>query len=73
MKKVKIIADSTSDIPKNLAKELDITIVPLTVHFGDESYRDGYDLTSLQFFDKLRNSDVMPTTSQVTPAAFEEV
>ncbi|MGE4283501.1 MAG: DegV family protein, partial [Clostridia bacterium] len=41
--------------------------------FGDESYRDGYDLTSLQFFDKLRNSDVMPTTSQVTPAAFEEV
>lgn len=73
MAKIKIITDSTADIPKNLAEELNITVVPLTVHFGEESYKDWYDLTSTEFFEKLKNSDVMPTTSQITPAAFEEV
>ncbi|MDK2810026.1 MAG: fatty acid kinase fatty acid binding subunit [Petroclostridium sp.] len=73
MAKIKIITDSTADIPKNLAEELNITVVPLTVHFGEESYKDWYDLTSTEFFEKLKNSDVMPTTSQISPAAFEEV
>ncbi|MDK2801478.1 MAG: fatty acid kinase fatty acid binding subunit [Clostridiales bacterium] len=73
MAHIKIITDSTADIPKDLAQQLNITVVPLTVHFGDQSYKDWYDLTPAEFFDKLKNSDIIPTTSQVTPAAFEEV
>lgn len=73
MARIKIITDSTADIPKNVAEELDITVVPLTVHFGDESYKDWYDLSSTDFFEKLKESPVMPTTSQITPVTFEEV
>ncbi|WHH60717.1 DegV family protein [Petroclostridium sp. X23] len=72
MERIKVVTDSTSDIPKGLAEELDIKVVPLTVHFGDKSYKDWYDITSAEFFYKLENSDIMPTTSQVTPIAFEE-
>ncbi|NLY43676.1 MAG: DegV family protein [Clostridiaceae bacterium] len=73
MARIKIITDSTADIPKQVAEDLDITVVPLTVHFGDESYKDWYDLTSAQFFEKLKKSSVMPTTSQITPMEFEKV
>ena len=72
MSKIKIVTDSTADIPKHLAEELDIEVVPLTVHFGEEAYRDGYDLTPSAFFEKLKNFPDMPTTSQITPAMFEE-
>ncbi len=72
MSKIKIITDSTSDIPKDISKELGITVVPLTVYFGDKGYRDGYDLTNEEFYEKLKTSDEMPVTSQVTPIAFEE-
>jgi len=73
MGNIKIITDSTADVPKHFAEELNITVVPLMVYFGDEAYRDWYDLSSEAFFAKLKESNIMPTTSQVTPAAFEEV
>lgn len=71
--KIKIITDSTSDIPKGLSSELGIEIVPLTVNFGDLSYKDQIDLTSEEFFEKLGESDVMPTTSQVSIGEFVEI
>lgn len=73
MSKVIIVTDSTADIPTSLAKHFGITVVPLKVHFGDETYHDGVDLDSDGFYKKLSESDVMPTTSQPTPHQFEEV
>lgn len=69
--KVRIITDSTADLPASIAARL--TSVPLTVHFGDEEYADGVTITNQQFYEKLEESDVMPSTSQATPAAFDEV
>lgn len=70
--RVKIIADSVADIPKHLAEANDITVLPLTVNFEDGSYRDGEDLTTDQFFEKLKEVKKLPTTSQVTPGTFVE-
>lgn len=59
---VKIVTDSLGDIPAEVAKELGITIIPLNVLFGEEVYRDGVDLTTEQFYQKLAKSQVAPTT-----------
>ena len=60
---VKIVTDSVADIPAAVVAELGISIIPVLVHFGEETFRDGIDITTDQFFQKLVNSDVMPTTS----------
>ncbi|HET9979061.1 MAG TPA: DegV family protein [Ktedonobacterales bacterium] len=69
---VQIVVDSTADIPSDRARELGIEVVPLTVMFGDQSFRDGVDLDGPTFYQKLSNSSVMPTTSTPPPALFEE-
>ena len=69
---VKIVADSVSDLPSQVAEELGITVVPLNVRFGEEVYRDGIDLTAEQFYDKLRYSKILPVTSVPSPATFAE-
>ena len=68
---VKIITDSTADLLPQVAERL--TIVPLTIRFGDTEYVQGVDITNEEFYEKLVESDVLPTTSQATPFAFEEV
>ncbi len=60
---VKIITDSTSDLTPEIASELGITVVPLYVHFGTDAYRDGIDLTTEQFYEKLMHSKILPTTA----------
>jgi len=72
MSKVVLFTDSTSDLPKRYVEEYDIRIVPLTVHFGDEEFMDGYDLTPAGFYNKLTSSSHHPTTSQVPPQRFVE-
>ncbi len=67
---VKIIVDSTADMTQDVAAQL--TTVPLSVHFGSEEYLDGITLSRRKFYEKLIESDVMPTTSQATPHAFHE-
>jgi len=69
---VKIITDSTSDLPNEVAKELGITVVPLYVHFGTDAYRDGIDLTTGQFYKRLTSDKTHPTTSTPAPADFAE-
>ncbi len=59
---VKIITDSLGDIPPGIAEELGITVIPINVIFGNINYRDGVDLTTEQFYDKLAASKVFPTT-----------
>ncbi|WP_147802357.1 DegV family protein [Alkalicoccus halolimnae] len=72
MGNVVIVTDSTADIPASLAEDLSIRVVPLKVHFGNETYEDGVDLTSEQFYKKLKEAGTIPTTSQPTPNQFEE-
>ncbi|MDD2471734.1 MAG: DegV family protein [Dehalococcoidales bacterium] len=61
---VKIVTDSTSDIPAKLAEMLGITVVPVHVFFGRESFLDGVDITPSSFYQKLESSSHHPTTSQ---------
>ena len=68
---VRIIIDSTTDLAPELRGQVEI--VPLTVSFGTEEYIDGVTITHEEFYSKLIESDVLPTTSQATPAAFAEV
>ncbi len=73
MAKVKIVIDSTADIPRNLAEEHGITVVPLNVHFGDKTYLDYVELTSSNFYDLLQKSPDHPRTSQPSPGDFAKV
>ena len=68
---VKIVSDSTADIPAELAEALGITIVPCNVHFGLETYRDGLDLSKEEFYTKLKSSPTLPTTSAPATGLFE--
>lgn len=70
---IRIVTDSTSDLPPDLAESLGITVVPLYVHFGDEQLRDGIDISSEQFFRRLQREADTPTTSQPPPGAFRDV
>jgi len=67
---VRVVTDSVADLPPQVAKELGITVVPLNVRFGTEVYRDGVDMTSEQFYDKLVHSQLLPTTSVPSLGAF---
>ncbi len=69
---VRVVTDSTADLPRHVAEELGISVVPLLVLFGEKAYRDGVDLTSEQFFERLTQSRVLPTTSQPSVGAFQE-
>jgi DegV family protein with EDD domain len=71
---VAIITDSASDIPKEISEKYKITVVPLYIIFGNDTYRDDKSqLTLKKFYDMIRKSAVMPTTSQPTPGDFLEV
>lgn len=70
---VRIVTDSTADIPPAVAAALAITVVPLTVHFGERAYRDGVDMDGDAFFQTLTTTKDLPRTSQPAPAAFLEV
>lgn len=71
MEKVAIVTDSTADIPYDICKKYDINIVPLTVIFGEESYKaDGIDLSIKEFYEKLRVSKHLPKTIQPSPGDF---
>ena len=71
MEKIRIVTDSASDILKPFPENL--TVLPITIRFGDQEYRDGVDLNHRQFYEKLLEDDVFPTTSLISPAAFGEV
>lgn len=73
MGNVRIVVDSTSDLPKELREKLAIEMVPLKVHFGNETYLDSITMTSQEFFVKLAAAKEMPTTSQPSPVDFVEV
>ena len=71
MARIRIVTDSASDIPSGMYPG--VTVGPLAVTFGDETYLDGVTLTHQQFYDKLIESDELPTTSMVSPGEFSQV
>ncbi len=68
--KVRIIVDSTADLIPAIKEK--VTVVPMTVRFGNNEFIDGVTITHKEFYEKLVETDVMPTTSQATPAMFSE-
>jgi DegV family protein with EDD domain len=69
---IAIVTDSTADLEADDARERGIDVVPLFVNFGDVSYRDQVDLGRDAFYAKLASEKILPTTTQPTPAMFEE-
>lgn len=70
---VRVVTDSTADLPPALVEELDIEVVPLLIIFGEEEFIDGVNLSSEEFFERLERAPTPPRTSQPAPAAFQEV
>lgn len=70
---VRIVTDSTADLSLEQQRAAGITVVPLNVHFGDEVFRDRVDLSSTEFFRRLKAASQLPRTSQPSPGVFEEV
>lgn len=68
---VRIIVDSTADMTAAVKEQ--VKIVPLTVHFGEEEYKDGVTMDFVQFYEKLESCEELPTSSQPNPATFEDV
>ena len=70
---VKIVTDSTADLPPQLAKELDIPVVPVYVRFGEEVYRDRVDISEDEFYQRLLHDHIHPSTTQPSPQDFVDV
>lgn len=73
MSKVAIVTDSTAYLPEDLLFSYNISVVPLVVIWGDESLRDNIDITPNQFYERLSEAKVMPSTSQATISDFADV
>ncbi len=67
---IKIVTDSLADIPQDLVQDLDITVVPIYILFGTESFLDGVEISREEFYDRAFNGPVHPRTSQPTPQDF---
>lgn len=70
---IRIVIDSSCDLGVEKTTNLGFELVPLKTIFGDDVYNDGVDLTTTQFYEKLIESDTLPTTSQPTPGEFKDV
>ena len=70
---VKLVTDSTCDLPRELAQQWDITVIPCNVHFDDEVYKDGVDIGPDEFYRRLVSSPRLPTTAQPSVNDFLQV
>jgi len=73
MSKVALVTDSTAYIPKDLVEEYHISVAPQVLIWGQETFRDGVDITPEEFYTRLKKATVMPTTSQVNIASFQQI
>lgn len=69
---IRIVTDTASDLPPTLVKEHDITLVPIHIHFGTESYDEGVDIDPQLFYQKIEELDIIPTTSVPSVGEFIE-
>lgn len=73
MSKVALVTDSTTYMPPELAQKYNISVAPQVIIWGDQTYKDGIDMNSREFFTRLKTAKVMPTTSQVSVVSFQEI
>jgi fatty acid kinase fatty acid binding subunit len=73
MSKIALVTDSTTYMPPELVKKYGISVAPQVLIWGDETYKDGVDIGSGEFFTRLKTAKVMPTTSQVAVISFQEI
>lgn len=73
MSKVALVTDSTAYIPKDMVNEYDISVAPQVLIWGQETFRDGVDISPDEFYTRLKKSKTMPTTSQVNMATFQQI
>jgi DegV family protein with EDD domain len=72
MKTLKIVTDSSADMPKGWAEKYKIDILPINIQFGDKSFQQGVDLSNDQFYDMVEQTHRIPTTSLPTPGQIIE-
>jgi DegV family protein with EDD domain len=70
---IKIVTDSTAYLPVGTIQQYDIRVVPLYVHFGEEAFKEGIELTDEQFYTRLKAAAALPTTSQPSAGEFHTV
>ncbi|MCU1455394.1 MAG: hypothetical protein JWN46_3540 [Acidimicrobiales bacterium] len=68
---VHIVTDSSCDLPSDVTEKLGIRVVPLSIRFGDDEYVDGVDLSASEFYARMAQTDVLPSTAAPAPGAFE--
>ena len=73
MSKTAVVTDSTAYIPEEMMQDLPLHSIPLQVIWGGETFRDGIDIQPMELYTRLKHAKVMPSTSQPSPAAFEQV
>ena len=70
---IRIIVDSSADMEEDYACAHGITIIPMTITFGDEEFAEGVDISRTEFFERLIESDELPRTSQIPPMVFQDL
>ncbi|WP_304425471.1 DegV family protein [uncultured Adlercreutzia sp.] len=70
---IRIIIDSSADMEEAYAAEHGITIIPMSISFGEESFAEGVDISRAEFFERLAESDDLPRTSQIPPMVFQDL
>ncbi len=70
--KISIVTDSTADLDDEVIARYGITVVPLNIHFGSESYIDGISINRDEFYQKLEQSEILPRTSQPSSGVFQK-
>jgi DegV family protein with EDD domain len=73
MSKIAVVTDSTTYMPPELVKKHSISVAPQVLIWGDQTYKDGVDIESREFFTRLKTAKVMPSTSQVAVVSFQEI
>ena len=70
---IKIVTDSTADLPIKLAEELGVAVVPVYIRFGEKVYRDRVDISEDEFYQRLLHGPIHPNTTQPSPQDFADV
>lgn len=73
MNKVIVLADSTVDLSKELYEKYDIKMIPLSVNFGEENFKDTIDITPDEIYERVKNGSPLPSTAAISPLDFKEV
>ncbi|MGD2161766.1 MAG: DegV family protein [Anaerolineales bacterium] len=68
---IKLVADSTCNLPDHLVEKFDIKIAPIAIQFGEETFEEGIDIDRDLFYRKIEELGIIPTSSQPSPAWFE--